>query len=54
MEGFGRFLLVTTSVLLGELFFEKLDKLRFEEHFVERNEDFNNHKHDLAKSVGEP
>lgn len=54
MKGFGGFLLVTASVLLGELSFEELDEFGFEEHFVERDEDLDYHEHDLAESISEP
>ena len=54
MEDFAGFLIITASVLLCELSFEKFDKLRLQQDFMQGDEDFNDHEHNLTQGIDKP
>ncbi len=54
VEYFRGLLLVAAPVFLRELSFEQFDELRFQENFVQRNQNLYYHQHDFAQRVSEP
>lgn len=50
----GIVVLDATSCFFDKLPFEELDKFRFKEHFMERDQDLNDHEHYFTQRVDKP